>query len=112
MKKYKVISHAERMQNRDFEKIEVPSLVVESEINVLEDEVIEGRIVKVMKTKKLDPRDNFRGYKVSDFYLENLQACGAIGNLKPCNLSGSSVDMIDGAVVAFQELENINISEN
>lgn len=41
-------------------------------------EIVNGRIVKTSVKVETDVRDNFKDYKVSDFYMENLEAAGAV----------------------------------
>ena len=110
MKNLKVKGHIDNMCECKT-CLSTDNLIKEVEVMVEEQEVQNDRVIRVLKKKKLDPRDNFAGYKVSDFYLENLQACGAIANLKNCMLDDSSMDCIDSAIAGFKNLENINIFE-
>lgn len=41
-------------------------------------EMVNDRIVKNATVEEFDARDNFKDYKVSDFYMENLEAAGAV----------------------------------
>lgn len=112
-KDFKCVSHIERMAD-DSLQVKVP--VMENkcdEYYVSEDEVDlrTNRIVKTLKLKKVISSENFKNYKVSDFCLENLQASGAIANLKNCKLEGSTIASIDSAVAGLEALDNINISE-
>ena len=110
-KKCFIKGHLDQLYDRSVRKVEIPVLVEESVISVIEEEVIDGRVMKVMKNKKVNPNDNVKNFKVSDFCLENLQASGAIANLKNVKLDGSVIGSIDSAVAGLQSLENINISE-
>lgn len=108
-KKFKVMSHAERTQCP--QKIGKCVVYGVEEVMSSEEEVVHGRIVKTLKKKVVDPKERVAGLKVSDFYMENLQASGAINNMKNCTLNGSTIASIDSAVAGLEALENINISE-
>lgn len=109
---YKVISHAERMNNKSLKKECPVSKAVPTKKLVEEKKVDEsGRVVKVLKGKLVDPTEKFAGFKVTDFCIENLEATGAIANLKNCVLNGSIEESITKATNVLESLENINISE-
>lgn len=111
-KEFKCLSHAERMMNKEVAKVTKSKICVDAEgVYVQEQEVNGNRIVNVMKVKHVDPRENVKGFKVSDFSLDNLTACGAAANLKFCTAEGSVMQSIDSAVNGLSALENINISE-
>lgn len=108
---YKVISHVERMQNKSL-KTECPAMEAKPVKKMVEEKKVEaGRITKVLKSKLVDPKEKFEKYKVSDFCIENLEASGAIANLKNCMLEGSAVESITKATSVLESLENINISD-
>ena len=112
MSDYKVISHVERMKNKALHKECPVTEVTEVATMVQEQEVQNGRVVKVLKSKLVDPKAKFEKFKVSDFCIENLQASGAIANLKNCTLEGSIDASISNAANVLESLENIKISEN
>lgn len=64
---------------------------------VTEEQTVENnRIIKKKIIKEIDPRDNFKDYKVSDFFIENLEAVGALNNLKQTQfLDGNIDDVLD-----------------
>ncbi len=69
-----------------------------------EDYVENGRILKRSVAKVVDPRENFAGLKVSDFYLENVIAAGAWDTLRECKLSEGTLagtDNVDAQLAAF-----------
>lgn len=108
---YKVVSHNERMLNKELHKKARPDICPESvEMLVQEAEEVDGYVVSTLKTKRVDPRNNFCGFKVLDFAMDNLKATGAVGSLSQCSLSGNFVDSIDNAVAGLEKLDNINIS--
>lgn len=49
-------------------------------------------------TKHVNPKDNFLKFSVSDFYLENLIAAGAVDNLKSCQYGDMDVDAITNQI--------------
>ena len=53
-------------------------LTVMDEFIVQEKEMVNNRVVKKSVRKMVDARDNFKDYRVSDFYMENLEAAGAV----------------------------------
>lgn len=44
----------------------------------VEEYVENNRVCKKSIVKDVDARDNFKDYKVSDFFIENLEAAGAM----------------------------------
>lgn len=107
-KTYKVISQIERLENQDLHKKTSKCKFndcVES-INALEQKIENDRVVSVSVTKTVKAKDKFANYKVSDFTLENLQASGAVKNLKFCNLAGSPVNAIDATVNVLNSIED------
>ena len=75
---------------------------------VCEEQTVEGdRVVTKRVLKEVDPRDNFKDYKVSDFFIENLQASGAIADLKTVQFIDQDVDgILDALDSASQVIEN------
>lgn len=73
----------------------MPKSLVCGERVVAEEQVVkDNRVVKMRVLKDIDPRDNFKDYKVSDFYIENLQATGAINNLKQVQFTDNDIDPV------------------
>ena len=54
----------------------------------------DGRVVKTKVLKEVDPYVNFKDYKVSDFFIENLQATGAISSLKQVQFTDNDIDPV------------------
>lgn len=108
---YKVVSHNERMLNKELHKKARPDICPETvEMMVEELENHDGYIVSALKAKRINPRKNFEGFKVLDFAMDNLKATGAVGSLSHCSLEGNFVDSINNAVAGLEKLDNINIS--
>lgn len=57
-----------------------------------------ARILKKKVIKVYDPVEELSKYSVSDFFLENLIACGAIANMKTCQFTDDDVDAICGSI--------------
>lgn len=106
---YKVISNVERMNNPKLHKGAKKCLCSITQRQVV-DEVVEknGRMIRQSTIKEVDPRVNFEGYKVSDFTIENLQASGAIANLKVVTTAGSAMGSVDAASEVLSVIEEIN----
>lgn len=82
----KPISHYERLHNTAYIhkcKYKVPQHVIHQRVQELDPQT-----QRVKTTVKYITRedDDLKKYKVSDFYLENLQLSGAIDNLKSLSL--------------------------
>lgn len=107
---YKVISNVERMNNPKLHKGVKACLCRATQRQVV-DEVVEknGRMIRQSVIKEVDPRVNFEGYKVSDFTIENLQASGAIANLKVVTTAGSPMSSVDSASEVLGAIEEINL---
>lgn len=99
-KTYKVISQIERLENQALHKKTSKCKFNDcvEEINTIEPKKENDRVVNIAVTKTVKVQDKFANYKVSDFTLENLQASGAINNLRMCSLAGSPVNAIDATV--------------
>lgn len=94
-KKFKCVSHVERVLNRDLGKHADPQIVEVDEVYEVKKLVKDGRVVTVTEKVLKDPRKNVEGFKVSDFSIDMLQMSGAIVNLKPVTLDGGSMNMAD-----------------
>lgn len=105
---YKVISQIERLENQALHKKTSKCKFNDcvERIITIEPKKENDRIVNVSVTKTVNAKDNFANYKVSDFTLENLQASGAIQNLKMCSLAGSPVKAIDSTVNVLNSIED------
>lgn len=60
-----------------------------------EQELINDRVMNKSVVKRYDPAKENAKWRVSDFYLENLQAAGADGILKPRQYSDVTLDSVD-----------------
>lgn len=99
----KVISHAERCSES---QIHYPkNLHSTYEVNAVEEVVENDRIVKKSVRKTVDPADNFKGVKVSDFYMEIVIAAGALDSLKFGQLSNGRLDAADNLDVQGANLD-------
>lgn len=93
----RVTSHAEMIQNpclhnRHVEKgLQEPYMM-----DAVEQEVVNGVILKKSTMKVYDPVANFRGFKATDFALENVIAVGALDSLVESKLHyGSTSELSD-----------------
>lgn len=109
-KKFKCVSHIERLQNCNLHNKCKEDLVKPITTTVTETAVVNDRVCNLSKTKSVDPREFMNQYKVTDFTIENLQASGAISNLKEVQLDGYSVNYIDGVTSKLDALDK-NISD-
>ena len=109
-KKYKPISRYERLNN--------PAFIHQFNIDNIEHYVLRSvqsvdeetnRIITENKFVKRSD-DDLAQFKVSDFYLDNLKASGAIDNLKPASLSRDALSATAHATQAVQSI--INSSSN
>lgn len=100
----KLISHAERCSAP---QVHYPkNLHSTYEVNAVEEVVENDRIVKKSVRKTVDPADNFKGVKVSDFYMENVIAAGALDSLKFGQLSNGTLADADNLDVQGVNLDN------
>ena len=106
-KKFTCISHIERMLDVEKGKHTRCHKVPEDTVYKSKKVIKDGRVVTEVEKVVCDPRDNFEGYKVSDFSIEMLQATGAIVNLKPVSLDGGSMAMTDAIVANLDSLDSI-----
>lgn len=94
-KEWKVLSHAERMMNKDLGKTCKEAAKKNYEVSeALADVDIEigGEVLKVTKTVKCDPRKEFAKYNVNDFKLSNIIRAGALDTLKYNTAAGADID--------------------
>jgi hypothetical protein len=108
-------SHAERMceASIDYPK----TLCQDYEVRGVEEVVENGRIVKKSTIVTVHPQDKFKGFKASDFALENVIAAGALDSLKEgklgantlSELSDSMEGTIDNVISAVDAAESQNV---
>lgn len=82
------------------------------EVTASEDYVENGRILKKAVKKTVDPTQLNAGVSVSDFYLENIIAAGAIDSLHECKLSEgtlSGADNVDAQLGAIDAAAVVNV---
>lgn len=111
-KKFKCVSHVERLENECLHKNCKSDLVKPISTTVTETAVVNDRVCNLTKIKVVDPREFMNQYKVTDFTIENLNASGAIANLKEVQLDGYSVNYIDGVTAKLDELDKNISSKN
>lgn len=87
---YKVLSHVERkMRSNELEKSKGSYIDLETSVQEVGYELDKtGKAVRISKLKTVKVADKFKDFNVNDFSLENLQASGAIANLKFSSLAG------------------------
>lgn len=90
-------------------KIKIEPIDLTEEVIVTETVEVDGNYELVSSVKTIDPHDRVKGYKVSDFKLQNLIAVGATDLLRPISLSGSTLGVVDSTVSSAAGLENISI---
>lgn len=98
------LSHRERMASPQVHYAK--NLFAPMEVFTSEEVVENNRFVKKSLRKTVDPRDNFKGVKVSDFYLQNVIAVGALDSLKGGMLSESSLDAADNLSAQLDKFDN------
>lgn len=104
-KKFKCVSHVERVLNRDLGKHARNHEVPVSEV-IQTKRIVDGnRVVTKAEKVIMDPRKNVEGFKVSDFSIEMLEATGTIANLKNVTLDGGSMDMADAFAINLDSVE-------
>lgn len=70
-----------------------------SEFVPVTEQVSEGdRIFTRSVIKEVDPKERFKGFKVSDFTLENLASVGAVDSLQPISIVGSDGLKVDSVL--------------
>lgn len=109
MSKYKVISHVERMKNKKaFDKHVDTDITYGECSHLVSEQVLDkdtGYIMKQMKLETYDPADNVKGFKYTDFSIENLVATGAISDLKVVSSPGSKIGSIDNMVSVLSSMD-------
>lgn len=102
------LSHRERMASA---QIHYPKSLSEPyEVIGSEDVVVNNRVVKRSIKQVIDPKEMFKGVKVSDFYLENLIAVGALDSLKGGTVSDSTLNAADNAEAQLAKM--VDAAEN
>ena len=66
---------------------------IDEEFNY-EDVIEDNKVVKRMSLKKIDPRENMKQFRVSDFSMENVIAAGAESTMKSCQFTDTDVDRV------------------
>lgn len=105
-------SHSERLSEApiDYPK----TLCQDYEVRDIDTVVENDMYVKKSVSKTIHPQDKFRGFKASDFELENIIAIGALDSLKEGTLSGNSLnvaDYVEGSVDnIISAVDNLNVS--
>lgn len=99
------LSYFERMKNADYHYLYNEVVTKPYTAYCTNNVMRNGRIVSERSIKVVNPEDNVRGFKVTDFCIENLQASGAIANLKSCSLNGSQLVNADNITVVLDSLE-------
>lgn len=112
--KPRVTSHAETMQNPRLHNRHVfKGLQDPYGMDAVQQEVVNGVVLKRSAVTTFDPVANMRGYKASDFALENIIAAGALASLKDSRLHyGSTSEIsdnlegtIDNVIAAVNDAE-------
>ena len=103
--KYKVISHAERLQNSKLHVLKQDCYHRPKKSKVYKDvEVKEGnKIIRDTRLVDYDPIENFEQYNVDMFDLDNMISVGAIESLK---FVTSKDNRIDGLLDQIESLNN------
>lgn len=98
-------SHISR-RNRSKEVEYVGELRCQKYVTEQDFDEISQRVVVKTKLKSFKPADNFKGYKCSDFSLDNIIAAGAIDMLSPCPSYGQpNIDTtVDTMTTAFDSI--------
>lgn len=93
MAKKKIVSHFERMTT----PLESRKRLSDNTYAIYdtEDTVVNGKVLKKSVVRNVVPTEQFRGFKASDFALENIIAAGALDQLKPVQLHDDSLDAVD-----------------
>lgn len=108
---YKSISHIERLENPSFRPD--PAVQPSEHYTFGIEQVVDkftNRVVKKI-VKKLDNPDPHKHLKVSDFSLENLQASGAIDNIKPCTLAHDNHTIVSTLETSAHNIIDSNKTE-
>lgn len=70
-----------------------------------------GRVINKTVIQEVDSRDKFKDIKVSDYFLENLIATGAVSQLNNVNISGSVLTDIDKIEDHLSQLDSLEIDD-
>ena len=112
MTKFTCISHVERMNNPKLKQTIKKDLCVDKVHVYAEEKFVgpDGRILTRNVEKTIDPAENMKKFKVSDFSIENLTAAGAVNNLKVCSLSGDIMVSADAAAEFLSACEAMDVA--
>lgn len=107
-KKFRCISHIERMMDKELRKSARKDCTYGrhsrfEEVRVLDSDT--GYIGKEVRLVDYDPADAVAGYKYTDFSIENLVATGAIDGLKMCKLNGDTFASVDNMVSTLNSID-------
>lgn len=113
----RVTSHAEATQNPALHNRHVEKgLQKPYEMDGVEQVVENGVILKKSVVNTFDPVANMKGFKASDFALENIIAVGALDSLKESHLTIGSTselsDSLEGSIdniIAAVDDEEMNV---
>lgn len=79
-----------------------PKTLLTKERVVFDEQFLDGDRVQTRRViKEVDPRDNFKDYRVSDFYIENMEAVGALANAKVVQYGDIDVDSVSAVLDAL-----------
>lgn len=108
----KPISHYERLHNPAY--IHKCNYKVEKHVIHQRVQELDEQTQRVKTTVKYATRedDDLKQYKVSDFYLENLQLSGAIDNLKNLTLQRDSFSQSAHLTNVANQIVNSSNNEN
>lgn len=68
--------------------------------------VQDGKVFEVLKKVVKDTADEIHKYKTSDFYMENLIACGAADSLRSVQYGDDDIDSV------LSQLDSIEVKNN
>lgn len=94
-----------------FNRCSVPSRHYRKELsakmvmNSFDDVVEHGHIVKKSVMKTVDPKENFSGIHVSDFFLDNVISVGAIDSLKEGQVISSRLAAADNFALQSDKIQ-------
>lgn len=70
------------------------------------------RFLKKAVNKTIDPTKINEGIRVSDFYMENIIAVGALDGLRDCKLSLDNLSASDNVDTQLGSIDSAVVSEN
>lgn len=76
-----------------------------------EPSIVNDRVVSKPLIVNVDSRDTFKDVKVSDYYLENLIATGAVSQLSNAIISGNAFTDMDRIEEHLSQLDSIEIDD-